>query len=237
MKKFLVVVLAVLFLVGFGSICGATQPEDPGSNGNGVKNRIKINSSIKNDVNVKVNPKITTTSTATIEKGAIKNKNAQTQSQNNEQTIAPVQETITNNPREAIAAPTIITPNASILSGKIFKYDLLPKFSNKALAKYNGEPVKSILFESYGNIFSRITVEELPTFLIEKAEPYKDRKDVRTDVICKDAGHGMGLGFGGGSAITAADGNTSSGTTVGISGAFSVVNPYCVVWIYEIDTK
>jgi hypothetical protein len=137
-----------------------------------------------------------------------------------------------NNPREAIFAPAI--PNAQLIIGEVGKYTLLPKFANSALVPYKGEAVVSILYASYGNIFSRITVDELTAFLLDKGAQFDGRKDVRYDVICKKASHGLALGTGGSVANTGADGNTSGGGVLGASGAWSVADPYCFVEFYEV---
>lgn len=139
-----------------------------------------------------------------------------------------------SNPREAIFAPAINIPNAQLIVGEVGKYTLLPKFANSALTPYSGELVVSVLFASYGNIFSRITVDELTAFLLDKAAQFEGRKDVRYEVICKKASHGLALGTGGSVANTGVDGNTSGGGVLGASGAFAVADPYCFVEFYEV---
>ena len=256
MKKSLLVVFLVLMMVGSvwatpvctGNSCntdsGTTTVNAYGGNGGQGGSATIESGAIKNtntSTNINANTNLNTNTNTNVNAQGQAQKQSQGQLQGQSQTaVGKVTTKVSNNtsidtPRDAIYVPAINLPIAPILSGKVFRYTLLPAFANKGLTPYNGERVKSILFDSYGNIFSRITVEELPQFLMKKAAEYSQRANVRTDVICKDAGHGLGIGVGGGSSITAADGNSSNGGVLGASGSFAVTNPYCAVWIYQIE--
>jgi hypothetical protein len=196
---------------------------------------------------------------ATIQKGAVDNKNTNTnlntnlnsnkniqgqkQNQSQGQSLfnsnaakadASAQQSI-EYPREAIGVPAINMPTTSVLSGEIYRYKLLPKFANLALTQYNNELVVKTIYYSYGNIFSRITPEELPDFLMEKAADYKTKINIRYDVICKKSSHNLAVGTGGSGSTTTTDGNISTGGVLGAAGGWTVVDSYCAIWLYEIQ--
>jgi hypothetical protein len=222
MKK-LALVIMVLFMTV--KVAGAVVTTAPGdvitqiSNPTAIAGAAAGASASVRDTNT-VSPKITGT-----------NKQGQEQSLNGGN-IAPVQAVLA--PRDVVNVPAISIPTAPILNGKVFSADdMLPNFAN--IKKYNGEPVEAILdYQDASYIVFSLGIKKLPALLLKEAENFSDTVHTRYHVICFDASGGYTLGLGGGSAITASDGNTSNGATIGGSYSKSAVKPECALYIYLV---
>ena len=237
MKKFLVVLMVVLSV---GSAFAFGDIVNSGPRADSTNLNTNLNTNANTNLNANANTNLNTNLNTQGQMQGQGQLQGQGQGQGQNQTaVGKVKTTVSNNtsisnPREAIFVPAVSIPTAPILSGEVTRYNLLPKFANQALTPYNGEPVISILYYSYGNIFSRITVEELPQFLLDAGVEFSDKINIRYDVICKKASHGLAVGLGGSAANTALDGNNSGGGVIGASGAFAVASPYCAVWLYSV---
>jgi len=134
--------------------------------------------------------------------------------------------------RPFLAAPGIGIPETNFITGEIQRYNLVPILDG--LDKYANEKVVDILYYNDGNVFSRVTPEEIPAILIEQAQAWKSETNKRYDVICRKASHTLNLGTGGASSLSGS-GGTNSSTALGIvSGGWSVANAYCTVWVYKV---
>jgi hypothetical protein len=225
MKKLVLAVAVFLMWVGVAGAVVTTAPGDvitQISNPTAIAGAAAGASASVRDTNT-VSPKITTkVDTKTTVNPVI----------NAGQTIAPTQSLQVTAPRDAIDVPIINIPTAPILNGKVFSADdMLPNFLG--LKKYNGEPVEAILDYQYKILFP-ITIEKLPALLLKEAESFSDTAHTRFHTLCFDKSGGWALGLGGGSAITASDGNSSNGMTVGGSVSSAVVKPRCAVYIYLV---
>ena len=211
MKKVILAVAVFVMLVG---VAGAVVTTAPGDVITQISNPTATAGAAAGASAV-ASPKITTSVNPVINAG---------------QTIAPTQAILA--PRDVVNVPAINIPTAPILNGKVFSADdMLPNFLG--LKKYNGEPVEAILDYQYKILFP-ITIEKLPALLLKEAESFSDTAHTRFHTLCFDKSGGWALGLGGGSAITASDGNSSNGMTVGGSVSSAVVKPRCAVYIYLV---
>lgn len=158
---------------------------------------------------------------------------------NSGQIVAPSQ-TI-NEERELLAPPQItpiyLTP---IQGGKIVDFTQhLPKFANKALKPLQStDVVVDILGVHFGNVFSRITFEEVEQILLKVAKNYDGSKgDVRFVVRYQDST--ITGGTGGGGAVSAASNSGYTGNTAAILPgiAKSTYNPIFHIIFYQVEVS
>lgn len=128
-------------------------------------------------------------------------------------------------------APSVALTENNFITGEVGRYNLLPTFAN--LKQLKEQKVKGILYYSYGNVFSRITPEEIPAIILEQAEINKD-KVAAYDVICKKASYTFNLGTGGAGAGSNASGYSASGLGI-VGGGWAVADAYCAIWVYEVE--
>jgi len=156
---------------------------------------------------------------------------------NSGQIVAPTQ-TI-NEERELLAPPQItpiyLTP---IQGGKIVDFTQhLPKFANKALKPLQStDVVIDVLGVHFGNVFSRITFEEVEQMLLKVAKDYDGSKgDVRFVVRYQDSA--ITGGAGGGGAVSAASNSGYTGNTSAIFPGItkSTYNPIFHIIFYKVE--
>ena len=177
---------------------------------------------------------------ATIQKGAVQNSNSnlnvntnvfdptsiniqgqiQGQSQNNKQTIAPVQETIITTPQELLALPSQYVPSLNFGSGRMKDVTAtMPNFAIYGIAKYAGEPILDVL-----NVNANVKFKNYFKAILNDAKDIASAKnfkasEVRIIVVCAEAQKtwttGGNIG-GGGSAL-------ASGGLGGISAVGSII--------------
>lgn len=156
---------------------------------------------------------------------------------NSGQIVAPTQ-TI-NEERELLAPPQItpiyLTP---IQGGKIVDFTQhLPKFANKALKPLQStDVVVDVLGVHFGNVFNRITFEEVEQMLLKVAKDYDGSKgDVRFVVRYQDSA--ITGGAGGGGAVSAASNSGYTGNTAAILPGItkSTYNPIFHIIFYKVE--
>jgi hypothetical protein len=192
---------------------------------------------------------------ATIQKGAVQNYNAnvqgqkqgqqqqqgqkqgqgQSQSVNNGQTVAPVQNV---NTPAMLQAPEINPFYLMPLQGGRVgdATGILPRFANAALVKLTAnDVVVKILDVYFGNPFSRITYDELESYLLNKASKYDaTKKKIRYSVKFQDSVITSGMGGGAALSNSGADGTMSSTGSILPGISKSTANPIFIITFYEV---
>lgn len=156
-------------------------------------------------------------------------KNANEQAQNNNQSIAPVQNVITEAPR--LAAPTVAAQEVPILQGgKIGDVtEALPDFFGiKKLAK--GEKIKKVVKVLNGGWFSNIRLEDVPSAILEGVPA---GAKIRYSVWAKDGVTAVTTG-GGIAASQSVGANAATGSILP-GWASSNANPVFVIFVYEVE--
>lgn len=154
--------------------------------------------------------------------------NANTQGQNNEQTIAPVQNVITEQPR--LAAPTVTAQEVPILQGgKIGDVTAaLPDFFGiQKLAQ--GEKIVRVIRVLNGGWFTKIRLEDVPSAILEGVPA---GAKVRYSVWAKDGVTAVTTG-GGIAASQSVGANAATGSILP-GWASSNANPVFVIFVYEV---
>ena len=175
----------------------------------------------------------------TIAKGAVQNTNTnqqkQSQSVNNGQTVAPVQ--VVNTP-SMLQAPEInpfyLMP---LQGGKVGDAtNTMPQFDNPALRPLQkNDRVVKVLDVYFGNIFSRITYEEVEEYLLKKAEKYDGKKGkIRYSVKYQDSVITTGMGGGASLSGSGNEGTMSSTGSILPGASKSTANPIFFITFYEV---
>jgi len=169
--------------------------------------------------------------------GTVKNTVSNDTAVNNGQVVAPSQ--VYNEAAQPLAAPEInpfyLTP---MQGGKIGDCTTtMPKFQNKALTRLSSnDVVVKVLDVYFGNPFSRITYEEVETYLIEKANKYDGKKgNIRYTVKFQDSVMTTGVGGGGAVSDTSQSGFTSSTGSILPGVSRSTMNPIFIITFYEVE--
>jgi len=188
---------------------------------NNVNNKVTNNNANLNNNKVKNTNKNTNTNN-------IKNTNSNRQSQNNNQSIAPVQNVITESNR--LAAPSINSAEVPILQGgKIGDVTAaLPDFFGiQKLAQ--GEKIVKVIKVLNGSWFTKIRLEDVPEAILEGVPA---GSKVRYSVWAKDGVTAVTTG-GGIAASQSVGANAATGSILP-GWASSNANPVFVIFVYEV---
>jgi len=142
-----------------------------------------------------------------------------------------------NNDRDVLNTPQVVPFEVPILQGgKIGDMtDVMPNFANPVLIRLTRyDYIVSVLDVYYGNIFSRITYDELEQYLLKKAANYDAKKKIRYSVKYKDSVSSGGVG--GGVAGSLVSGNGLDGGTLSVLPGIhrSTADPIFIITFYEV---
>ena len=211
-------------------------------NNNDVKNDVKNTNTNNNDIrntntNFNTNNNVNTNTNlnnATAVSGSVSGAVSGAKSNNSFKSnisISNVEE------RELLAAPQISPFSIPILQGgKIGDMtEAMPNFASPVLTKLTRyDYIVGILDVYYGSVFSRITYDELESYLLKKSSKYDVNKKIRYSVKYQDSV--MSGGVGGGVAGSLASSNGLESTTGSILPGIhrSTANPIFIITFYEV---
>ncbi len=213
------------------------QGQEQKSYNKNTNNNVNRNSNINRNSNVNRNANLNLNAVQSNVKGTVKNTVSNDTAVNNGQVVAPSQ--VYNEAAQPLAAPEInpfyLTP---MQGGKIGDCTTtMPKFQNKSLTRLSSnDVVVKVLDVYFGNPFSRITYEEVESYLIEKANKYNGKKgNIRYTVKFQDSVITSGVGGGGAVSDTSQSGFTSSTGSILPGVSRSTMNPIFIITFYEVE--